>query len=99
MTMQIHSVVCSGDMGEGWTDDIRAAHGYAAFLRAELEGEFPGAEITVEVREHTAGERVKYPISYTDGRVVEDDEYERLGNAENVAWEDFCRRAPAELFA
>ena len=84
MPKTIRYTVSSGNMGDGWTDQNRAADEFAEFLADQLQQEFLGAEVRVTVARTT---RDTGNVKVDDGD--EWDEY-RAGHVLDQAWEKFC---------
>ena len=85
MSKTIRYTVASGNMGDGWADQNRAADEFAEFLADQLQQEFPDAEVRVTVARNTSGNTGGVNVDGGD----EWDEY-RAGHVLDQAWEKFC---------
>jgi hypothetical protein len=90
MTTQIWGTVLSGNMGDGWRDQVEAANGFAKFLAENVRREYPNAEIDIQVNRAMG---VGGGIS-SDNFEIEDD----LNMIYDKSWEVFCGEAGGEFW-
>ena len=89
----VRQTILDGNLGDGWTDNYRAARAYANVLASEYRAEFGvDADIEITVQRNAGGYIAPADIWSDDG----DDAglRERAAEISQYAWEQFARRAP-----